>query len=1375
MGQINLHSHDEYSNIVGVKDSTNRLPKMVDYVANTLGQKGFAMTNHEYIGNHLKLEKTVDKLKSQGKIPQDFKPIYGNEIYLLGEEELKTKLENKDRIRFYHFILLAKNLEGHKQIRELSARAWKRMFSYRGLDRRPTYYEDLEDIVGSNPGNVIGLTACIGGFLGQSILNEKYDQAHEFIHWCQDVFGEDNFFLEMQPHIAKFDEEGNEIITEQQVVNEWIYKQDLPTVITTDAHYLHKGERELHKAYLKSDEDDEVYASGGRETDDFYGTTYFMSEEEIIDYLHYLPLDFIHGCFANSTSIWESCDNYTLKSNTIIPRTPLPNEEEWYFNDELLDFIYDNEQHFTYILDMWEHEEPYNAYLISLMMYGMLEDRKIPRERWFEVLSRVNTEMYELMGISEVKNVTMSCYFTSLYDLLDVIWNNAECMVGVSRGSAVGWELNYLLQIAHEDPLKQPVEMPHWRFLSSERPDFPDIDLDLSSHKRDHVLERVSDYLASFGSEIVRVATYKTEKSRNTCSTACRGYGLPSDIGLYLSSLIPIDRGKNRSLHDVIHGNEEEGWKPITEFINQVEKYPGLLDTMLGIEGLVCGRSSHACGVVMSENLLGHTSIMKTPNGEVCSQYDLEDCESSGLIKFDFLNTKTLGMMQLTFEELINRGKIEWQGSLRKTYNKYLHPDVINVDNPAYFDKLNNGELISAFQFDSRQGEVALNAIKPRSLLEVANANSLMRLMSDGEQPMDKFVRFKNNPEQWEQEMIEFGLNEKERSILHRLLDLDYGVCSSQEGMMLMTMDKEVANFSVVDSNKLRKGVAKKLGSLYDQAHSLFYEKGLALGNRKIFLDYIWDVQIAMQRGYSFSILHTIGYSLVLMQQLELITSYPKIYWETSVLQLESGAIEMETDKDEEGREKITDYDKLGSTIASMQSQGTIVNLPNINTAQKGFFADEATNSIIFGMKGISSINNKTSEIIIANRPYTSMKDFHDRLHLVKHETFTKDGKKQMKALITKEQMINLIKAGAFDEIEPNKTRTQVLEEYLHMEYPDKKSITTSNLPQLIYRGLIPSDYDEELRLFDMRQYLREGMCVADGELPHHKAIEGYKATKSKKWYLLDGVDEDDTLDIYNIFLEAFPELQEGEHYYFASDYDDNNEYWSNAIWVECGASSKKAFEGIYKGKIKRLLEYLTSKELLAKYNESLFNDIKQQYMKGTESTWEFESMAYYHGEHEVSMINQDLYNISNFHDLPEEPKVIDHWVKTDKETGQEIKIPKFEINQICGVVLGKNKNKNIITLLTPTGTVYCKFQKGQFAFYDRSISIPDEESGKNKVVDKSWFQRGSILMVRGIRRGSQFTVKNYKNSLWSHSVSLVERIYDDGIALTKDERYYVD
>lgn len=845
---INLHTHDEFSNIV-IKDSTNRLPKMIDYVANSLDQKGFAMTNHEFLGNHLKVENIVNEMKSKNKIPQDFKVILGNEIYLVDEEEMRSNLENKQRVKFYHFILLAKDLKGHEQLRLLSRRAWERGFKFRGMDRRPTFYTDLEEIIGNEPGHIVGCTACVGGLLGQSILNEEYDKAEDFIEWCISIFGENNFFCELQPHLKKYDNYGNAVKHEQQIVNEWIYNTGLPCVISTDAHYLNLDEQTLHSSYLKSDDNEEATSSGGRETAEFYSTTYFMSEEEIQNHLDYLSDDFLEECFNNSFKVWNSCENYSLKKNTIIPRTPIEKEEDWYWDDELVDFIYAHKEDFPHVLKLWESEELYNGYLISLAMNGMIRDRKVPKSKWYKVLKRLDTEMYELLGISEAKQVTMSCYFTTLYKLLEVIWEEAQCMVGPSRGSAAGWELNYLLQIAHEDPLKQPIEMPHWRFLSAERPDFPDIDLDLSSHKRDLVLEKVADYLATFNSEIVRVATFKKEKSRNTCATACRGYGLPSDIGLFLSSLIPVDRGTNRSLHDVVHGNEEEGWQPITEFINQVNKYPGLLDMMLGIEGLICGRSSHACGVVISDNILNHCSLMKAPSGELITQYDLGDCEQAGLIKFDFLNTKTLGMIQLTFENLIKKNKIEWQGSLRKTYNKYLHPDVLNLENPVYFDKLNNGELMSAFQFETGQGLKALNAIKPHSLLEIANANTLMRLMSDGEQPMDKYVRFKNNPQEWEQEMIDFGLNDKERTIMHDLLDADYGVCSSQEGMMLMTMDERVANFNVVESNKLRKGVAKKLGSLYEQAHELFYEKGLELGCRKVFLDYIWNVQIAMQRG----------------------------------------------------------------------------------------------------------------------------------------------------------------------------------------------------------------------------------------------------------------------------------------------------------------------------------------------------------------------------------------------------------------------------------------------------------------------------------------------------------------------------------------------
>lgn len=518
----------------------------------------------------------------------------------------------------------------------------------------------------------------------------------------------------------------------------------------------------------------------------------------------------------------------------------------------------------------------------------------------------------------------------------------------------------------------------------------------------------------------------------------------------------------------------------------------------------------------------------------------------------------------------------------------------------------------------------------------------------------------------------------------------------------------------------------------------------------------------------AFSILHTIGYSTILVQELELITSYPSIYWNTSVLLTESGTIEQSTDNEEDGEENSTKYEAMGGAIATLQKQGVNIALPDINKALTGFIPDEQTNSIIFGLKGISSINNKTADIIINNRPYTSMKDFHDRLHLVKQEVVNSEGKVQRKALISKEQMINLIKAGTFDTIEPDKSRVELLEEYLHMEYPDKTSLTTSNLDKLINRGLIPSEYDEELMYYDFREYLRQGVKVDDGTL-YFQQDGNYKVTKSKKWYLLDGVDEVDTQEVVDAFFNMFPELQQGKHWEYV---EDNGQYYSNAIWVEGGASSKDSFEGVYKRKIARLLNFMRSDELLQAYNESLFRDVKKAHMDGTVASWEFDSLAMYHSDHELSHINKEYYNIANYFELPTEPVVEDYWEKVDKETGDTIRIPKFKIEQICGVVLGKNKNKYILTLLTEYGVVNCKYQAGQFAFYDKSISIPDEETGKNKTVEKSFFQRGNLLMIRGVRNGETFRAKVYRNGLYSHTTALIEKIYDDGIVSMRDERY---
>ena len=462
----NHHTHTEMSNL-RLKDCTNKIAPMIEYVANVLGQKHFTITDHESLSIHLKALNTLKDLQRDGKVAQDFTVGLGNEIYLVAQEELESKLEAKERVEFYHFILIALDNEGHRQLRELSTRAWAKMFNHKGIERVPTYMSDLKEVVGSNKGHVVGTTACLGGQLSKAILKEDYKLANEFIDWCQDVFGEDYFYLEIQPHKKRNSEEE---LVEQEIVNTWIKEQGLPTIITTDAHYLKETDRRVHEAFLKSDEDDDMYSSGGREVGDFYATTYFMSTDEIKHWLSYLGEDFVDECIANTVKIKDSIKGYTLTKPQAVMEIPLPNKKEWYWNGELVAMMEDLE--LNNLLFLLDDTNSYNNYLASLCMRGF-ELRNIPREEWEETLVRLDEEVLNLLGISKAKDTTMSAYFVLMHKFIDIIWEQANSIVGVSRGSAAGWVLNYLLGIVQINPLKQPSEMPLWRFISCERPDFP--------------------------------------------------------------------------------------------------------------------------------------------------------------------------------------------------------------------------------------------------------------------------------------------------------------------------------------------------------------------------------------------------------------------------------------------------------------------------------------------------------------------------------------------------------------------------------------------------------------------------------------------------------------------------------------------------------------------------------------------------------------------------------------------------------------------------------------------------------------------------------------------------------------------------------------
>lgn len=874
------------------------------------------------------------------------------------------------------------------------------------------------------------------------------------------------------------------------------------------------------------------------------------------------------------------------------------------------------------------------------------------------------------------------------------------------------------------------------------------MDIDISSHKRDIAFKKVREYFNSFGGEVVRVATFKTESSKSAIQTACRGMGISSDVGLYLSSLIPVIRGGVVSIKDTYYGNEEKEMKPVTEFVNQVDSYDGLLELALGIENIISGRGSHPCGVCCFKDVTKHTAIMKAPSGELTTQYDLQDCEYTGSIKMDMLNTKTMSMIQVCTEMLIKHGHMEWQGSLRATYNKYLHPDKRNYDNPKYYEALNKGELLSAFQFETMVGSQALSLIKPTSLLEVANANSLMRLMSDGEQPMDKYIRYKNNPDEWENDMIEFGLNEEERAILHEHLDKDYGVCSSQEGMMLLSMDERIAGFDVVDSNVLRKSVAKKKAKLLETAHNLLLTKGQELGVRDVFINYVWDVQIAMQRGYSFSVLHTIGYSHILLIQLELITNYPPIYWNTAVLLIESGAISQDVESEEDNKkEKTTNYGVVASAISNLQDHNVVVALPDINKADVGFIPNEADNSIMFGMKGISTINNDTATLIMESRPYTSLQDFHSRMVKVKREVTLSTGKKQMKSLVSTSQTINLIKGGAFDELE-GKPREEILASYLRLLYPPKTKLTSANISSIIEMGIIPPQLTDCVKHHNFKEFIKS--------LPKHKD----ETSKTITWYVIDCEDDEMTDYTTNYLMEHFGELVEDRDYYY-----DEQGY----IHLALGTSRKGSFDVLHKEKMKPLTQWLNSSDCLDLYNHVTFEDIKRSQMRGTKAKWEMESMNYYYSNHELDGVDQDLYSLVDFNELPEEPVITGF----TQHGGNQY--PRFELSRIAGTVLDRDRNKHTVTLLTQYGVVTVKFYGGQFSFYDKTLSVIDEQTGKKVTVEDGWFKRGTLLMISGFRRGQRFSAKRYSNSIYQHAVTKILNVCEDGTLELQTERANID
>ena len=1003
MKRFEPHSHSEFSNI-RLLDCINKIPALIDR-AIEIGLSGIALTDHECLSGAPQANfYAQDILKEH----PDFKVALGNEIYLTPNREMGQK--------YYHFILIAKNKTGFRALRELSSRAWMNSYWDRGLERVPTTYSDLEEIVNKYPRTLIATTACIGGEVSSQVLNlikaEKHEdnngivEAHNdivnFILWCKGLFGDD-FYIECAPGQS----------AEQIAVNQRLCSVatafKCKMVLGSDAHYLKKEDRYVHKAYLNS-------KGGEREVDAFYEYAYLQDENDIKENIAPSFLDY-NELIENSYEIYNKIENYSIAHKQTIPKVPVENFIINHTNDDF-------HQHYPALASMYESEDIYERYWVNKCVESLVNKGLNTKK---EYVDRLEEEADIKKTISEKLETNMFRYPITLQHYVDLFW---ECgsTVGAGRGSSCSGLNHYLLGITQLDPIKW--NLPFWRYLNKERIELGDIDLDLCPSKRPLILQKIKeergqyfydniDDLSRKNLGCTLIATFGTEGTKSAVLTACRGYrsedfpdGIDVDTGQFLSSLIPSERGFLWPLKDVVYGNKDKDRKPIAPFITEINQYPGLLDIAMAIEGLINKRSSHASGVILfDEDPYEFGCFMKTPKGEIITQWDLHKCEACGMTKYDFLVTEVQDKIVETIRLLQKYNKIDSNLTLREVYDKYLHPEVLPLDDETIWKALQENSVLNIFQFDSDVGSQAAKKIKPTNIMEMADANGLMRLMTTekgAETPMEKYIRYKNNLSLWYQEMDRAGLTKEEQIAVEPYFKQSYGVPPSQEQLMRMLMDDKICGFSLKEANAARKIVGKKQMAKIPELHQQILDKATSSALGK----YIWECGVGPQMGYSFSIIHALAYSFIGAQTIYIATHWNPIYWNTACLIVNSASLENEEDDDDDGntKDKSTDYSKLAKAIGDITSRGIKVSLIDINKSGFSFEPDEPNNEILFGLKGVNKIGGPVIDQIISGRPYTGIIDFMNRCPL------------------NKTQMVSLIKSGAFDKID-NKWASEICKE----------------------------------------------------------------------------------------------------------------------------------------------------------------------------------------------------------------------------------------------------------------------------------------------------------------------------------------------------------
>ncbi|MGZ4816301.1 MAG: DNA polymerase III subunit alpha [Terriglobales bacterium] len=669
---VHLHLHTDYSMLDGACD----VEKLIQHVKR-LGMPGVAMTDH---GNIFGAVNFFNAAKNEG-----IKPIIGCELYICKKDDHDTRRTPPDGDTYNHLLVLAENEEGYRNLVKITSEASLHGFYYKPRVSKKFLAEHSKGL--------IGLSGCLKGEFSEELMEGKYDSAKRAAGQFAEIFGKDNFFIEVQNQGL---EQEHKILPDQFKIAREL---GLPVVATNDSHYLCEDDAHAQDAMVCI-QTGKTLADTNRmkfQTNQFFVKSY----EEMAKVFGDTP-----EVLTRTLGIAERCNFKLNKVPNPFPRFDVPDG-------------YDIDSYFEHVCRQ--------GFAKRMNLLRELQSQGRLRKSFAEYEQRLNWE------ISIIKQMKFPGYFLIVWDFIRFAKEN-NIPVGPGRGSAAGSLVAYSMAITDVDPLQN--ELLFERFLNPERVSMPDIDVDFCMNRREKVIHYVTE---KYGREqVAQIITFGTMACKAAIKDTGRVMGLPFSEMDRIVKMVPGTL--NITIEDALKDSPS-----LSEAYEKEPQVKEVIDTARKLEGLVRNAGMHAAGVVISPvPLTDLVPLHLTKNDEIVTAYDMKAVEKLGLLKMDFLGLTTLTIIDDCLK-LIEQGhglKIELEKlptDDQETYKKVFH----------------SGLTSGVFQFESHGMRDVLRRYQPTTIEDLTALNALYRPGPIQGGMIDDFVERKHGRRKVEYELPE--------------------------------------------------------------------------------------------------------------------------------------------------------------------------------------------------------------------------------------------------------------------------------------------------------------------------------------------------------------------------------------------------------------------------------------------------------------------------------------------------------------------------------------------------------------------------------------------------------------------------------------------